>query len=215
MPARSKVIALPLAALLLASCAGAGSGGGSSPGVAAGSTASGGGASATAGAATSGGSAASPAAGGGAAGGTVAKGGDPCGLLASGDFGAAGVTGTGPVQANNTDNNNAYCVYAGKSAAAGGVELDVFILDSPAAAKSNFGGTAMYTLDAASIAALGADDAGFYDDQLGNTAGTTFDELRALKGRLWFDLGIPSSANSKDQLLTLGKLVLSRAQALE
>ncbi len=72
----------------------------------------------------------------------------------------------------------------------------------------------MYALEEAEIQSLGADDAGYYDDQLGNEAGTFFDELRALNGKAWFTLGIPDNPQSKAQLLALAGLVLARGSAL-
>jgi hypothetical protein len=168
----------------------------------------------------SGGSAAGGAsqAAGGSTGGSVPDGGDLCALLGPGDFAAAGVSGAGSPTSNPIVNDVQaadYCVYAKNSAAGGGIELDVFVLTSADAALTDFGGVAMYAIEPSAVTALGADQAGIYLEQLGNDAGTTFDQLRALKGRMWFSLAFPSNPGSRDQLLGLAKLVLDRGAALE
>ncbi len=152
-------------------------------------------------------------AGGGATGGSVQAGGDLCDLLGPGDFGAVGVAGAGAPK-ENPSGNAAYCIYAGLSAASGGIELDAFVLGSADEASTDFGEVGLYALDPAAVTALGAAKAGYYPDQPGNDPGTTFDELRFLKGRIWFVLSIPSSSQAEDQLLALAKLVLERAAAL-
>jgi hypothetical protein len=155
---------------------------------------------------------------GGSTGGSVPAGGDLCALLGPGDFAAAGVSGAGSPTSNPIVNDVQaadYCVYAKNSAAGGGIELDVFVLTSADAALTDFGGVAMYAIEPSAVTALGADQAGIYLEQLGNDAGTTFDQLRALKGRMWFSLAFPSNPGSRDQLLGLAKLVLDRGAALE
>ncbi len=154
---------------------------------------------------------------GGSTGGSVPDGGDFCSLLGPGDFAAAGVSGAGTPTGNPIRNDVQaadYCVYAKKSAADGGIELDVFVLTSTDAALTDFGGVVGYEIEPAELTALGADQAGIYEE-LGNEAGTTVAEVRVLKGRMWFDIGIPSNPGSKEQLLGLAKLVLDRGVALE
>lgn len=63
--------------------------------------------------------------------------------------------------------------------------------------------------------AIGADKGWISLDQVGNDPGTTFAELRGLKGRMWFVLSIPSGDQPKAQLLALGKLVIVRTAALQ
>ena len=70
-------------------------------------------------------------------------------------------------------------------------------------------------LDAASLAALGADDAQLQLAEPGNSPDIKVDQLSVLKGKLWFDLGIPSNANGKSQLLALAALVLARTGPLQ
>jgi hypothetical protein len=134
-------------------------------------------------------------------------------ILTPADFTAVGVSGAGP-GSDNPSGNAHYIVYAGLSAGAGGIELDIFVFDTPADATTDFGGTAFYTLDQATIQRIGADDAGYYPDQPGNSAGTSFDEIRVLKGKVWFDLAIPSSAQAEQQLISLAALIVARGGVL-
>jgi len=156
--------------------------------------------------------AASQAAGGGTTGGPVAAGSDLCGLLGPGDFAAAGVPGTGKATENNTDANNVYCVYAGKSAGTGGVEFDAFLAASSADSQSAFDAASAPMLDSAGdgkAAFPDADGAKLRTDIPDGYAGITI-----WKGKLVFDIGIPTTAGAKDQLIALAKLVLQRAAGL-
>ena len=63
---------------------------------------------------------------------------DYCYLLTPADFTAAGVPNVGQLSTNEYD-NNFYCVYAGKSAATGGIELDAFIIGDPTTLDENYG----------------------------------------------------------------------------
>ncbi len=213
MSIRSRAAALSVIALFVAACStatgsAAGGGGAPSPGAGAGS-----GAGATG--AGSVGSAAVPtpaAGGGGAAGGSVAAGDDLCGLLGPGDFAAVGVGGTGKASENNSDNSNVYCVYAGKSAGTGGVEFDAFLADSTADSQASFDAASAPMLDfegAGKAAFPDADGALLRTDIPGGYAG-----IAIWKGKLVFDIGIPTTAQSKDQLIALAKLVLERAKGL-
>ena len=157
-------------------------------------------------------SVAAQAAGGGTTGGPVAAGSDLCGLLGPGDFAAAGVPGTGKATENNTDANNVYCVYAGKSAGTGGVEFDAFLAASSADSQSAFDAASAPMLDSAGdgkAAFPDADGAKLRTDIPDGYAGITI-----WKGKLVFDIGIPTTAGSKDQLIALAKLVLQRAAGL-
>ena len=150
--------------------------------------------------------------GGGTTGGPVAAGDDLCGLLGPGDFGAVGVSGTGKPTENNTDNSNVYCVYAGKSAGTGGVEFDAFLADTAADSQGAFDAASAPMLDfegAGKAAFPDADGAKLRTDIPGGYAGITI-----WKGKLVFDIGIPTTAQSKDQLVALAKLVLERAKGL-
>lgn len=206
MATRSRAAALSLLTLMIAACSGGGA-----------AVASPGAASST----TGGGSYGSPATvpspaagagGGGTAGGPVAAGDDLCGLLGPGDFGAVGVSGTGKPTENNADNSNVYCVYAGKSAGTGGVEFDAFLADTAADSQGAFDAASAPMLDfegAGKAAFPDADGAKLRTDIPGGYAGITI-----WKGKLVFDIGIPTTAQSKDQLIALAKLVLQRAAGL-
>ena len=213
MSIRSRAAALSLIALFVAACSaatGSAAGGGASAGGASGGGATGGG---------SGGSAAAPtpaagggAAGGGSVGGSVAAGDDLCGLLGPGDFAAVGISGTGGPSENNQDNSNVYCVYAGKSAATGGVEFDAFLAGSKADSEATFNEIAAPMLDFEGVGKAAfpdADGAQLRTDIPGGYAG-----IAIWKGKLAFDIGVPTSAQAKDQLIALAKLVLQRSAAL-
>ena len=167
--------------------------------------------------ATSGG--ASPGAGGGATGAPgatgrpVSGGGDLCALLGPGDFAAAGIGGAAAPSVNSTEPGAAYCVYAGTSAATGGIELDVFVASAAADSPATFR-TAMEGMSdadqAATRALLGTVDAAAFDPAVeGNFAAILVEQ-----GKLVFTIGVPASASAKDQLVGLAKLVLQRASAL-
>jgi hypothetical protein len=196
-----KVLGVTLALGLLAGCSGGGGGGVSTVGPTSGVSPS-----TIASAAISTGGA------GGTNGGPVAAGGDLCGLLGPGDFAAAGVAGTGKVKENNPDANDAYCVYAGTSAGTGGVEFDAFLAGSPTDSKAAYDAASAPMLDFAGdgkAAFPDADGASLRTDIPGGYAGITI-----WKGKLVFDIGIPTTASSKDQLIALAKLVLQRAAGL-
>lgn len=191
---------LALALILLAAC-----GGSSTPAPTAAPT----GAANTAPAPTA---AASPITGGGLTGGPVKAGDDLCGLLGPGDFAAAGVPGAGKATENNQDPSNVYCVYAGKSAGTGGIEFDAFLAGSTADSKASYDSVAAPMLDFAGegkAAFPDADGAVVRNDIPGPYAG-----IAIWQGKLVFDIGIPSTAASKAQLIALAKLVLQRAAAL-
>jgi hypothetical protein len=138
-------------------------------------------------------------------------------VLGPGDFAALGIAGAAQPTVNTTGcaPNCAYVVYSGTSSADGGIEFDIFNYDTTADAASDFSGGTLNRLDAASLAALGADDAQLQLAVPGNSATIKVDELSVLKGKLWFDLGIPSNAKGKSQLLALAALVLKRTGPLQ
>ena len=202
MGVRMRAAAIPLVVLLFGACSAA-SGPAPTPG---GSTGSGGGSSQGP-AATS-----TPAAGGGGAtGGTVAAGDDLCKLLGPGDFAAVGVSGTGPASENNQDNSNVYCVYAGKSAGTGGVEFDAFLADTKANSRppSTPWPRRCSTSRAGQAAFPDADGAKLRTDIPDGYAG-----IAIWKGKLAFDIGIPTTDQAKDQLIALAKLVLQRSAGI-
>ena len=138
-------------------------------------------------------------------------------VLAPGDFAALGIADAHAPTVNTTGcaPNCAYVVYNKLSAADGGIEFDIFNYATAADATADFGGGTLFRLADHDVAALGADDAQLLVAQPGNTADISVDELRVLKGKLWFDLGIPSNEKGKSQLLALAALVLARTGPLQ
>ena len=196
---------VPLIVLIVAACSGGG-------GTGAGPSSAAGGGSGTATPATASQPPAPAAGGGGATGGPVAAGADLCGLLGPGDFASVGVAGTGGPSENNQDNNNVYCVFAGKSAGTGGVEFDAFLAPTSADSQAAFDAASAPMLDFEGVGKAAfpdADGAKLRTDIPGGYAGITI-----WKGKLVFDIGVPTTDQAKDQLIALAKLVLGRAQGL-
>ncbi len=134
------------------------------------------------------------------------------GCSGPGDFAAVGVSGTGAPAENNQDNNNVYCVYAGKSAGTGGVEFDAFLAPTSADSQAAFDAASAPMLDfegAGKAAFPDANGAKLRTDIPGGYAGITI-----WQGKLVFDIGIPTTDQAKDQLIALAKLVLQRAGSL-
>jgi hypothetical protein len=129
---------------------------------------------------------------------------DLCALLTPVDFQAAGVAGAKAPMRNGTG-NDAYCVYAGKSSATGGIELDVFIVPDVKDAKATY---KELQYGAAGKAAIlrGADQAEVTLVK-GPPAYTT---IAVRKGKLVFGLGVPTTAKSSEAVLGLARLVLER-----
>jgi hypothetical protein len=134
-----------------------------------------------------------------------------CALTAA-DFQSAGVKAAGKPTANVQEAGaSAYCVYAGKSAATGGVELDVFF---PAGANVNEAKATLETAIGESSAGLqpikiaGADEARWSPNAV--SGGPPFATLAVRRGTLVFTLGIPAGKNAQAQLTKLAQLVLQR-----
>src|SRR5262245_61785743 len=135
-------------------------------------------------------------------------------VLTPADFQTVGITNAAKPNANVQDSGaSVYCVYAGKSAATGGIELDVF---NPAGAnaadaKETFktsiseGGGAMKPLTIA-----GADEAQWSPNAV--SGGPPFATVTVRRGTLVFSLSVPARASAQDQLTKLSLLVLSRFQ---
>ena len=146
--------------------------------------------------------------GGGATGAPVAQGGDYCGLLGSGDFAAVGITGTAAPSKNSDAPTDAYCVYAGTSSGTGGIEFDIFIGDADATYQQIRANAGIF-LDDATADLPGVDAAGTIVNGSGGLA-----SIAVKKGQMSFDIGFPSSAGGRDQLLALARVVLARSSAL-
>jgi hypothetical protein len=136
-------------------------------------------------------------------------------LLGPEDFAAVGVQGAGPASFSDAGPGSVYAVYAGQSSAAGGIELDVFVLPSKDEAAAMVGDPGLAALDDDTKQSIGAEHATLDQGMPTNNGTSSYDVIWAQKGRLVFDLGIPSSPESRDQLLALAALVLERSQAYQ
>jgi hypothetical protein len=133
--------------------------------------------------------------------------------LGAADFKAAGVAGAAAKPTANVQDAGAsvYCVYAGKSAATGGIELDVF---NPAGAnRDEVMATFVNALGEAGAAGkpiklAGADEARWAPDAV--SGGPPYATIGVRRGSLIFVLGIPTGKNAQAQLTKLANLVLQR-----
>ena len=133
-------------------------------------------------------------------------------VLTVADFKAAGIANADKPSANVQDGGqSAYCVYAGKSSATGGLELDVF---HPAGANV---GDAKATEDTAvgevsaalkPIKLAGCDTARWAPNA--KSGGPEFAMIVVRRGTLVFVLGIPAHADAESRLTKLAALVLGR-----
>jgi hypothetical protein len=133
-------------------------------------------------------------------------------VLSPADFTTAGVANASKPSANVQDGGvSAYCLYAGKSAATGGIELDVFSPagTSPADIKETYQ-TAIGELSSAltPIRIEGADEARWSAHAV--SGGPPFATIAVRRGDLVFVLGIPASKDAQAQLTSLSGLVLKR-----
>ena len=136
-----------------------------------------------------------------------------CSALTPADFQRVGIANAGKPTTNVSDGGaSVYCVYAGKSSATGGVELDVFYPAggaSVADARETFrtaiaeGASGMKP-----IAIAGADEAQWSGSAV--SGGKPFATIAVRRGTLVFVLGFPTSANAQAQLKTLSESVLQR-----
>ena len=127
-----------------------------------------------------------------------------CSALTPEDFTKAGVAVSALRQANLDGSDGAYCVYESK---AGNVEFDIFFPAGGSAAEVKATETTVLSevgLTLQPVPLPGADAAHISLP----TAKTASIVVRA--GRAVFDINIPSSPNSRQQLLALARVVLSR-----
>ena len=108
----------------------------------------------------------------------------------------------------NGTGNDAYCVYAGKSSATGGIEVDVFIAPDANEAKATYAEARGGPGKAATLP--GVDQAEM--SQLPGPPAFTLITVR--KGKLVFGIGVPATAKSQDAVLALARLALQRGEAL-
>jgi hypothetical protein len=134
-----------------------------------------------------------------------------CAFLAAEDFTAAGVAGVGR-PSTNTDEAGAFCVYAGKSSATGGVEFDFFVAGTareseeiwanvrPESNKRSSVATSLPGVDKAEIAKI--------------TGKVNYTSLGVKRGKVVFHVGVPTTPKSEEAVLALARLVLQRTEKL-
>jgi hypothetical protein len=135
-----------------------------------------------------------------------------CALTAA-DFKAAGVAGAASKPTANVQDAgaSASCVYAGKSSATGGIELDVFY---PAGAnRDEVMVTYVNALGEAGAAGkpikfAGADEARWAPDAV--SGGPAYALIGVRRGSLVFVVGIPTGKDAQERLTKLAELVLKR-----
>jgi hypothetical protein len=133
-------------------------------------------------------------------------------VLSPNDFAEAGVRNASKASANVQEGGTSvYCGYAGKSAATGGIELDVFSPAgaSPADIKATYE-TAIGESSGVmtSIRVEGADEARWSAHVI--SGGPPFATIAVRRGDLVFVLGIPANKDAQAQLTSLSGLVLKR-----
>jgi hypothetical protein len=143
----------------------------------------------------------------------AAKSGAAMCVLSADDFKAAGITNASKPTANISDGGaGVYCVYAGKSSATGGIELDVFhpagdtdadVLEAERNAIGEGGATKLEPVKLA-----GADSARWTGTA--KSGGPEFAALVVRRAKLVFVIGIPAHKDAQARLLKLGALVLNR-----
>ena len=133
-------------------------------------------------------------------------------VLTVADFKAAGVDKAEKPTANVDDGGqSAYCVYAGKSSATGGIELDVFHPAGGNAAEAKATedtavGEVTVTLKPLKLA--GVDTARWAPNA--KSGGPEFAMVVVRRGTLVFVLGIPAHADAEARVTKLANLVLDR-----
>jgi len=125
------------------------------------------------------------------------------------------VDGTSGPTENNLDDSDVYCVFAGTSAATGGVEFDAFLAQSPGDAQATYqtmigelGGDPEAGKAAGAAAFPDADGATIVADADGGAV------IAIWQGPLVFDIGIPQGDQATAKLTALAALVLERASDL-
>jgi hypothetical protein len=132
--------------------------------------------------------------------------------LGPGDFQSAGVANAAKPNVNVQDGGaSVYCVYAGKSSATGGIELDVFYPAGANAAevKATYEtaiGEGTNGLQPLKLA--GADEARWSANAV--SGGPPYASIAVRRKSLVFVLGLPTSKNAEVQLTKLASLLLKR-----
>jgi len=134
-----------------------------------------------------------------------------CGFLTPEDFKAAGVAGAGKPTTNG-DDAGAFCVYAGKSSATGGIEFDFFVAPKDADAEAIWDEVRPGKAKRASVAKSlpGAELAEIAKE----TGKVNYTSLGVKRGKVVFHIGVPTTPKSEEAVLALARLVLQRADKL-
>lgn len=139
---------------------------------------------------------------------------DLCALAGPGDFTAAAVQVSGAPSSRSGGPGSAYCVYAGRSGATGGVEFDAFVdADATTAATTYATVTAgRGSADDPMLAGeLGVDEARLVP---ATQTDPEYAFLAARAGRFSFMIAVPVSREADQQLKAIAGLVLLRAGGL-
>jgi hypothetical protein len=135
-----------------------------------------------------------------------------CGALTAADFSSVNVRTDAKPTANVSDGGaSAYCVFAGKSGATGGVELDVFYPagTTPADVKETMNTASAETTPAlAPITVPGADEARWSAST--KSGGPAFATIVVRRGNLVLGLSIPTGKDAQAQLMKLVDVALKR-----
>jgi hypothetical protein len=133
-----------------------------------------------------------------------------CDLLGPGDFATVGIAGAAAPTMNTDGPGSAYCVYAGESAATGGIEFDVFVdEDAEGVFDTIVDGTSG---DLGSVTIPGVDAAVGTDGVAGRADG--YGTVVVRKGPLVFTIAAPGGPGTTLKLSTLAGIVIARAAGL-
>ena len=133
-----------------------------------------------------------------------------CELLGPGDFATVGIAGAAVPTVNSDGPGSAYCVYAGESAATGGIEFDVFIDED---AEGVFDTIVDETSgDLGSVIIPGVDAAVGTDGVAGQADG--YGTVVVRKGPLVFTIAAPGGPGTTLKLSALAGIVIARAAGL-
>ena len=135
-----------------------------------------------------------------------------CQLLTPADWQQVGLTKAGPpsVDDDGPGTGSAYCIYSGGNGAVTDLELDVFVGTTVDAASTNFA-TLAQSLPPSTTPNL----SGIDDGLINTNIDPGFGDILVRAGKLVFNISLPSSGSTGDQLTNLAQTVLSRALSLE
>jgi hypothetical protein len=134
-----------------------------------------------------------------------------CAFLTPEDFKAAGVTGAG-TPTTNTDEAGAFCVYAGKSSATGGIEFDFFVAGTARESEEIWANVRPESTKRTSVA---KSLPGVEQAEIAKITGkVNYTSLGVRRGRVVFHVGVPTTPKSEESVLALARLVLQRTERL-